>query len=481
MDNNDLRMDSTSVPGELAEGSPEVHEDLLADAKAQWMFGDWVSLSCRSLKDIAKDPNRAKVALLIASAHLQCGNQIGGEAAARQALQWGCSPKAVSRILISGVYNSLARISALDDDAKAMSSHFQESLSIAGGKSAQLAANSRMLSELKSLGLKHIENYSLEDYSREKRAADSDALEDRFRVASVIAQPASTEGRFNRRGYEYYKSLGGIEDKGPSVVPFVLIDSKSLPRSGLHYFKSIMEGVLWKRFSFCEWYQEVGCCKAMPCAVTSFSRSSAEDHTPRVRLIKSHDFELNDPVFPSGGVIVRPVFYRESIFQLTSWFLLDQLNLYRPELSQNGINLNQVFLRHDPEVLLDAYSVIDKNYKGNTVGQLEDWIKKKKEYMKGFASKWMAADKRETNGVDLVHYDKINSYAVSLLKQFEGGFDADTKKRFRQFEGSVGNTFFPRKDPFKLKSLKVSEYVEDNRKVFELHSEELDRHLKSII
>lgn len=474
MDNNDLKMDSTSMPGELAEGSPDVHEDLLSQAKAQWMFGDWVALSCRSLKDIAKDPNRAKVALLIASAHLQCGNQIQAETSARQALQWGCSPKAASRILISGVHNSLARISALDDNPKEMSAHFQEALGIAGGKSAQLAANSRMLSELKNLGLKNIENYSLEDYGSTEEGRESIKLDRPFLPINASAQPSSTEARFNNESYEYYRSIEGTPE---SDTPFILIDSKSLPRSGLHYFKSVLEKILGSRFSFCEWYQEVGCCRSMPCAVTSFIRRSKEDHVPRFRLIKSHDFELNDPDFPPAGTVRRVILYRDSIFQLTSWFLLDQLNVYRAELNRCGINLNQIFLRHDPEVLEDAYAVLDDCYVAPTLDELENWIARKKEYIKGFALKWMGKKNSGRDGVELVHYNQINDYVVSLLKPYEERLEVEAKERFMLFEKSVEGTFSPRKDPFKLQSSKVSEYLDRNRTVFEFHAEELDRYM----
>lgn len=477
MDNNDLKMDSTSVPVELAEGSPENHEDLLAETKAQWMFGDWVSLSCRSLKDIANDPNRAKVALLIASAHLQCGNQIQAEAATKLAIQWGCSPKAVSRILMSGVYNSLARISALDDNPEAMSAHFQEALSIAGGKSAQLAANSRMLSELKHLGLKNIENYSLEAGDTDGEKRDSESTGRPFQVINASAHVNSTEERFNGECYDYYKSKGSPQ----SQAPFLLIDSKSLPRSGLHYLKSVMGKVLGKRFSFCEWYQEVGCCRSMPCALTSFSQRAEEDQAPRFRLIKSHDFELNDPDFPPAGAIRRVVLYRDSVFQLTSWFLLDQLGRFKGYLRQKGIPVEQVFLRHEPDLANTAYEALDDVFQAPGKDELAEWLEAKKNYMKGFIDKWISKESKSRAGSDVIHYREINDYVLSVLKPFENQFEKDVRERFLQLEEDVDQSFTPRSDPYQLKSDKVSTFVQENRQLFEMYAKDLDHYMKTAL
>ena len=74
----------------------------------------------------------------------------------------------------------------------------------------------------------------------------------------------------------------------------ILIECKSTPRSGLHFLKNTLNDFLGKNFSFCERYNEPGCCKKFPCALSCFNDEAAKNQKSHLRLAKSHDFQIND-------------------------------------------------------------------------------------------------------------------------------------------------------------------------------------------
>ncbi len=108
-------------------------------------------------------------------------------------------------------------------------------------------------------------------------------------------------------------------DAEENVAPlYIQFDTKSLPRSGLHYMKRTFSKILDEYFSFCEWYQEPGCCKKMPCTLTGYSQQVEKTQTARLRLTKSHDFALDDPVFLPMFSLRRVILVRQPLHLLTS-------------------------------------------------------------------------------------------------------------------------------------------------------------------
>lgn len=83
--------------------------DPLEKARTQWEFGDWVSLAELADKPLAEHPDRSRLALLAAAGLFQQGDRAAGEELARQAREWGCETARIRRVLVAGVYNSLAR------------------------------------------------------------------------------------------------------------------------------------------------------------------------------------------------------------------------------------------------------------------------------------------------------------------------------------------------------------------------------------
>lgn len=125
----------------------------LGQASAQWLMGDWPRLLRLQAGDIAAHPERGRLALLVACAHLQCDQPAAARDLIRQAIAWGCPPKLVARLLVSGLHNTLGRVAALRDDSTAVEHHFGEALRVTGDPQAPTAAHARAVREMARLGL----------------------------------------------------------------------------------------------------------------------------------------------------------------------------------------------------------------------------------------------------------------------------------------------------------------------------------------
>jgi hypothetical protein len=93
-------------------------EELLKKAREQWQIGDWQNLISIELTSLENDPSRATLALLVAAGYGQIGDIAAAKKFVNLAKDWGCSSPLISQILISGVYNSLARAAASSGNEK---------------------------------------------------------------------------------------------------------------------------------------------------------------------------------------------------------------------------------------------------------------------------------------------------------------------------------------------------------------------------
>jgi hypothetical protein len=66
-------------------------ENLLEKSRTQWQFGDWESLSGLGRETLQHHPDRAKLALLAATGHLQTDNPTQAKLFIRLAQDWGVS------------------------------------------------------------------------------------------------------------------------------------------------------------------------------------------------------------------------------------------------------------------------------------------------------------------------------------------------------------------------------------------------------
>lgn len=148
----ELRSLSTGVPS-LAAARDHADSPPLARAKSQWLVGDWNALCELDADTIASHPERDRLALLVACAHQQRADHELAREYTRRAIGWGCDPKLVARLLISGVHNTLGRVAALKADDRSIDSHFTQALAVTGDSESGLATPTRAVRELADLGL----------------------------------------------------------------------------------------------------------------------------------------------------------------------------------------------------------------------------------------------------------------------------------------------------------------------------------------
>ncbi|ARB93114.1 hypothetical protein [Legionella longbeachae] len=143
----------TESDQELVHFLEEGTSDIFSQAKAQWFLGDWHNLARLEEKIIVMHPERNRLALLVASALLQLGNQEKAMILVKLALNWGCSPKIVAQVLIAGVYNTLGRIAVLRQDEERIKKHFKAAVDINGNNNTNLVTHARAVREMTTLGL----------------------------------------------------------------------------------------------------------------------------------------------------------------------------------------------------------------------------------------------------------------------------------------------------------------------------------------
>lgn len=127
--------------------------DILEDARTKWQYGSWQDLADINTEELQQDPNREKLALLVAAACSHLGDMPRARRLILQALSWGCSQELAARVMLSAVHNTLARVStSLQDEAAEQ--HFVESLRIVEPRAdTRLLAQTRWVRESIHLGL----------------------------------------------------------------------------------------------------------------------------------------------------------------------------------------------------------------------------------------------------------------------------------------------------------------------------------------
>ncbi len=168
-----------------------------------------------------------------------------------------------------------------------------------------------------------------------------------------------------------------------------LVECRSLPRSGHHFLKSLLSQVCAEQFSYCEGYQEPGCCQASPCTVAAYWHFARDHHQPHLRLLKSHDFDLKDAIFYPPPGMVRLILVRRPLHALVSWLELEQLALNQELMQQSSLALERIYLYHEPEVLEEAWRVIDQSGVVMTTDQVQVWLDEKVQYLISFLRKWL--------------------------------------------------------------------------------------------
>lgn len=168
-----------------------------------------------------------------------------------------------------------------------------------------------------------------------------------------------------------------------------LVESRSLPRSGHNYLKRLLQHACGEGFSYCEGQLEPGCCKTSPCRVTAYWQHARRRGVAHLRLIKSHDIDLKDPVFETPPAMLRLIQVRRPLPLLASWLELDQLAVNRKLLREAEIRVDRIYLLHEPALLEQAWGLIDASGTVMSPEQAQAMLNRKLIYVIAFLRKWM--------------------------------------------------------------------------------------------
>ena len=129
-------------------------ENLIDRARTQWQFGDWGSLVKIDQESLQNHPDRAKLGLMVAAAHLQIGELDDARRLIALAQEWGCHRRLISQVLIAGVHNSLGRASALNGQFDRANLHFEGAVRVVTPSSdIRLLSQARSSQQFDQLGI----------------------------------------------------------------------------------------------------------------------------------------------------------------------------------------------------------------------------------------------------------------------------------------------------------------------------------------
>ena len=141
-------------------------KELLERVRMQWQFGEWETLSEIDVLTVEQHPDRAKIALVVASAWLQLGDSIQARKFTQHAKEWGCDKKLIAQLLIAGVHNTLGRVASLNGDEVRAMTHFRDAVKGVSGDS-KLASQVRITKEFARL--------EISDYSQKKMVLNNNS------------------------------------------------------------------------------------------------------------------------------------------------------------------------------------------------------------------------------------------------------------------------------------------------------------------
>lgn len=485
---------------------PVADGSLIEQCRTRWQQGAWHELAALDQTRLAQDPDRAIIALLVAAAHQHLGRDDMARDLAQKAVAWGADPGQAARLLLSALTNSLGRASLCLNEGERAREHFETAVELIEPRAdVRRLAQTRRLHEMGNLGFvaeavaafdeslqaqmqDAAAAMSIEDLAREMAWLRERVVEDeRSRTLSLSLPPSG--GAESRRG-----NVGAMTGAAPSIafVPernprysadaqrwlgaqddVVIVELKSMPRAGLHYAESAVAAVMGDDTSFCEWYQEPGCCRLMPCAHGCFMPPPAEGRL-HLRLTKSHDFDLADPCHAPGPSLRRLILVRDPLYVLTSWWTLDLLARHRKHLEEIGINPVSLFYKHNKALLKAAYRRLDTVALDCAPGSVARWIAPKARYLAGFARKWtMDTNRRTGPWQEVVAYDDVPDRIAALIGGFEARLGKSQRQRLDAYGAARAAPFRPRQNPFAGPTDHISAALDMARASFETAAERL--------
>ena len=118
--------------------------------------------------DVEMHPQRASLALMVATAHQALGQSAQTRVFVGLARQWGCEPQLIARALIAGVHNTLGRaVAAAGRQRSHALQHFADAIAAGGGAgSGEVALQDRVRRQLANMRLESDASWLLDGAAR---------------------------------------------------------------------------------------------------------------------------------------------------------------------------------------------------------------------------------------------------------------------------------------------------------------------------
>lgn len=495
----------------------------LETARTYWQYGAWEKLTSIPADIVSQDADRAKLAGLIAGAYTNLGQEDLARRWAAKAMDWGCDRQILARILISATHNSLATTALALQEPKDAQQHFRAAIDLLEPRADQsLLAKTREIRQAARAGLlpdavsaldetllrvqarpeevnaslgmlrgemtllKHelvLNNMLNKSFAPERaklteRNTERQSAHDARKVNDLEASAASwadaslevsSNPRFNQYAFtELRNSCSTAKNQGMASVTY--LDCKSLPRSGLHFLRNTLSKVIGEGFSFCEWYNEPGCCRKMPCAFIPSGGLSSSLHC---RMVKSHDFDIQDPAFPTAENAKRLILLRDPLYILTSWWTLQILQVNSKILKENNINVQKIFYLHEKELLARAHRLVAQHgYFPNEV-ELHDFLQEKSKYIIDFSNKWTRNDALYGSNYHILRFQDIPNFILDFLRSHDNSLSVEQKTRVDYFEKHMSRGLKIRSNPFSGPSERASEHLSKYAEMFQYFVKEI--------
>lgn len=128
---------------------------LLESYRTRWQHADWAGLIQLSLDDIRTDPDREKLAALIASVHSGFGDPEQARAFFAAAMEWGCDRRVAAQLMMSAAQNTLGRANTAIGDTALAERAFNEAIALVEPRAdVALLGQMRRIRETVGMGLR---------------------------------------------------------------------------------------------------------------------------------------------------------------------------------------------------------------------------------------------------------------------------------------------------------------------------------------
>ena len=154
---------------------------LLRDAQDAWRRADCDALAALGKRSLARSPDRAELAVMIAAGLAQQGEHTGARKMAIKAKDWGCPPRQMAEVLISAALETAGRATCLLADTDAARPLFAEAVAVFSpdGDLPDTATN-RLIQAQSALGLlpeaRDVLETALSDMQQNQQLSSNEAV-----------------------------------------------------------------------------------------------------------------------------------------------------------------------------------------------------------------------------------------------------------------------------------------------------------------